>query len=109
MKSDKRTWVEMSNGQILADIPFVVWVCDGEGREGRLEFTAPNLPVYHGDPNLYSRLSFECIKARFKAWGFDVSHIIRGECSESGVRDCYVYQNGYKVPFAVIRPAVFAR
>ena len=118
--SDKKTWLEMSNGQRLAAIPFVAWVNAGDGLERRFEFEAPNPPIYAGDANLFSRLSFEAIKARFEAWGFGVDHIIRGECSESGVRDCYVYRavsrleltgipyRMSRVPFAVIRPKVFA-
>jgi len=105
----RKTWVEMSNGEILAEIPFVLWVNAGEGRELRFEFTAPNPPIYHGDSNLFSRLSFETIRDRMKEYGFPVSHIVRGESSESGVRDCYVYNNTNKVPFAVIRPAVWAK
>lgn len=104
----RKTWVEMHNGEILSEIPFVAWVT-GDGREARFEFSAPNPPIHHGDPNLFSRLNFDGIKARFAVWGFSVDHIIRGECSESGVRDCYVYNRENKVPFAVIRPAVFVR
>jgi hypothetical protein len=107
--STRKTWVEMSNGEILSDIPFVAWIDAGEARELRCEFTAPNPPMHHGDADLFKRLSFEGIRARFEAWGFPVDYIIRGECSESGVRDCYVYSGGRRVPFAVIRPAVFAR
>ena len=109
MIDKRKTWIEMSNGEILTEIPFVAWATRGEGREVRFDFKAPNPPCYHGDPNLYSRLSFESIKADFEAWGFSVDHIIRGECSESGVRDCYVYNRTSRVPFAVIRPAVFVR
>jgi hypothetical protein len=110
MPDEKRkTWVEMDNGKVRTDIPFVAWVNTPNG-ETRLEFTAPNPPIYHGDPNLFSRLSFETIVERFKEWGFHVSHIVRGECSESGSSGCYVFSgNGQRVPYAVIRPAVFAR
>lgn len=104
-----RTWVEMSNGERLKHISFVAWVNAGEGRELCFEFAVANPPNYEGDANLFSRLSFEIIKARFESWGFAVSHIIRGECSESGARSCYVYNRTNKVPFAVIRPAVFSK
>lgn len=107
LMANKKTWLEMSNGQRLAAIPFVIWINAGDGRELRFEFEAHNPPIYAGDPNLYSRLSFEAIKARFAAWGYPVDHIIRGECSESGFRDCYVYRAVARVPFAVIRPKVF--
>lgn len=108
MSTDKKTWVEMSNGQRLAAIPFVAWFNSGDGLERRFEFEALNPPIYAGDANLYSRLSFEAIKARFADLGYPVDHIIRGECSESGVRDCYVYARASRVPFAVIRPRVFS-
>ena len=72
----------------------------------RFGFEAPNPPIYAGDANLFTRLSFESIKARFEAWGYSVDHIIRGACSESGVRDCYVYNRSNRIPFAVIRPLV---
>lgn len=104
-----KTWVEMHNGEILSEIPFVLWISEGEDRERRHEFKAPNPPIHHGDPNLYSRLSYEWIKDVCKDLGYSIDHIIRGECSESGVRDCYVYRNRDKVPFAVIRPAVFVK
>ncbi len=99
------TWVEKSNGKVLAYIPFVAWFRDPQGNEVRFDFTAHNPPIYHGDPNLFSRLSFECIKGRFP----ECSHIIRGECTESSVRDCYVYKKDSRIPFAVIRPAVFVK
>lgn len=105
----RKTWLEMSNGQRLAAIPFVAWVNGGDARELRFDFEAPNPPIHEGDPNLFTRLSFESIKARFEAWGYSVGHIIRGECTESGVRDCYVYNRANRVPFAVIRPLAFAR
>lgn len=104
----KTTWVEMSNGRRLDVIAFVVWLRAGDGRELRFDFEAPNPPIHEGNANLFSRLSFESIQQRFKVWGYAVNHIIRGECSESGVRDCYVYNRESRVPFAVIRPAVFA-
>lgn len=103
------TWLEMSNGRRLDALPFVAWVDAGTDSEIRFDFEVPNPPIHTGDANLYSRLSFESIKARFAAWGYSISHIIRGECSETGVRDCYVYRTGNRVPFAVVRPAVFAR
>lgn len=103
----RKTWVEMSNGEILSEIPFVAWINQGEGREERFDFTAPNPPRYHGDANLFSRLSFEGIRDRFAARGLKVDHIIRGECREVGVRDCYVFDSTHHVPFAVIRPLVF--
>jgi hypothetical protein len=105
----KQTWLEMSNGTRLDAIPFVARIEGGEGNERRYDFEAPNPPIYEGDVNLFSRLSFESIKARFEAWGYSVDHIIRGECTEAGVRDCYVYRPHYHVPFAVIRPRVFER
>lgn len=105
----KKTWVEMSNGARLDAIAFVAWVDRGDGFELRFDFSAPNPPIHEGDANLFSRLSFESIKARFASWGYSVDHIIRGECSESGVRDCYVYAVRSRVPFAVIRPAVFCK
>ena len=105
----RKTWVEMHNGEILPEIPFVAWVNGGEGRELRFEFKAANLPCYHGDPDLFARISFEGIVKRFAEWGFRVDNIRRGECSEVGVRDCYVYGVNSKVPFAVIRPKVFVR
>lgn len=110
MNEKRKTWVEMHNGEVLAEIPFVAWVDHGGvDRELRFDFAAPNPPIHHGDPNLFTRLSFEGIKARFAAWGYAVDHIIRGECGESGARDCYVYAAGQRVPFAVVRPAVFVR
>ena len=104
----KTTWVEMNNGRRLDAIAFVAWVDAGEGRELRYEFEAPNPPIHEGDANLFSRLSFEGIKARFAGWGYAVDHIIRGESTETGVRDCYVYDRDHRVPFAVIRPMRFA-
>lgn len=103
----KKTWVEMSNGERLKVIAFVAWV-NANGRELCFQFDAPNPMIHEGDANLFSRLSFESIKARFESWGYAVDHIIRGECSETGVRDCYVYHRDKRVPFAVVRPAVFA-
>jgi hypothetical protein len=105
----RTTWLEMSNGERLAAIPFVAFVNAGEGREIRFDFSVPNPPIHAGDANLFSRLSFESIRGQLATWGFAVGHIIRGECSESGVRDCYVYGRDGRVPFAVIRPAVFTR
>jgi hypothetical protein len=105
----RTTWLEMNNGARRATIPFVAFVNAGDGRELRFDFEASNPPIYAGDENLFSRLSFESIKARFAEWGYAVGHIIRGECSESGVRDCYVYNRDNHVPFAVIRPFVFTR
>ncbi len=103
------TWVEMDNGKRLSVIPFVAWYRASDGTEVRFDFTAANPPCHAGDADLFKRLSFECIKGRFREWGHDVSHIIRGECSENGTRDCYVYTRDSRVPFAVIRPAVFVR
>jgi hypothetical protein len=103
-----QTWVEMCNGERLSTIKFVVWIDNGEGKEGRLEIRVGNPPCYEGNSNLFERLSFELIKERFAEWGFEVDHIIRGECDEVSVRDCYVYDSR-KVPFAVIRPEIFAR
>jgi hypothetical protein len=105
----RTTWIEMINGGRLAAIPFVAFVNAGKGREFRFDFKAANPPMYAGDPNLFSRLSFETIRGQFATWGFQVGHIIRGECTESGVRDCYVYNRDNHVPFAVIRPLVFTR
>lgn len=105
-----KTWLEMSNGRRLDAIPFVAWFRSTvDGSEHRFDFTVPNPPIHAGDPNLFSRLSFETIRAHFADWGYQISHIIRGESSETSCRDCYVYQDGSRVPFAVIRPAVFAR
>ena len=108
MNARRKTWVEMSNGEILSDLPFVAFVSGTEG-ETRYDFTAHNPPICHGVSNLFSRLSFESIRDRFAGWGHKVDHIIRGECTESGVRDCYVYKGSSRVPFAVIRPAVFVK
>lgn len=99
----------MSNGKVLAAIPFVAWFRASDGSEVRFDFTVPNPAIHHGDSNLFSRLSFESIKGRFREWGHDVSHIIRGECSETGTRDCYVYRRDSRIPFAVIRPALFVK
>ena len=109
MTEKRKTWVEMSNGKVLDEIPFVAWTMVGK-EEVRFDFTAPNPPIYHGDPNLFSRLSFESIRALLLArFGDHVGHIIQGECNENGARDCYVYRRNSRVPFAVIRPAVFVR
>jgi hypothetical protein len=105
----RTTWLEMSNGKRLDAIPFVAFVNAGDGRELRFDFTAPNSPIHAGDANLFSRLSFESIRGQLATWGFHVGHVIRGECSENGVRDCYVYGRDSRVPFAVIRPFVFTR
>lgn len=105
-----KTWVEMSNGQRLDAIPFVAWLRSAaDGSEHRFDFKAPNPAIYAGDANLFSRLSFETIRAHFADWGYPVNHIIRGESSETGCRDCYVYAPGSRIPFAVIRPAVFVK
>lgn len=103
------TRVEMNNGKILSAIPFVAWFRDASGKEVRFDFSAANPPIHHGDANLFSRLSFESIASRFNEWGFRVSHIIRGESTETSVRDCLVYLEGSRIPFAVIRPAVFVK
>lgn len=75
-----KTWVEMSNGVILDAIPFVAYVREG-AEEKRFDFTVPNPVNQHGDPDLFHRLSFECIQAKLSG----VDHIIRGECSEGGL------------------------
>jgi hypothetical protein len=108
MRVERKTWVEMRDGKILDMIPFTAWVNAGEGRELRFDFEVDNPPFHRGDPNLFIRLSFETIKAYFADRGLRVDHIIRGECAENGVRDCYVYAPNTRVPFAVIRPTVFA-
>jgi hypothetical protein len=105
----KPSWIEMNNGTVLAAIPFVAWFRNDKGEEVRFDFSASNPPIYHGDTNLFSRLSFESIKGRFAEWGLAVDHIIRGETTENSVKDCYVYAPGSKIPFAVVRPAVFVK
>lgn len=98
----------MDDGFIRDAIPFVAWFRDRNGSEVRNDFTEPNTANRHGDSDLFSRLSFESIRGRFLELGYEVSHIVRGECSESGSSSCYVFAPGDRIPFATIRPAVFA-
>lgn len=103
----RKTHLEMHNGVILTDIPFIAYVNRG-GRETWFEFTVPNPPIHHGDPNLFSRLSFESIKEQFAKRGFTIHNIISGQCNESGYNYCYVFNHSKShVPFATIRPSKF--
>lgn len=95
--------------EILEHIVFVIWISGFNHREQRHEFKAPNPPMYHGNPDLFQRLSFDYIKTCFEDLGYAIDHIIRGESTENSVRDCYVYRGRDHVPFAIIRPLVFER
>lgn len=107
--SDKKTWVEMDNGKVREAIDFIAWIRDEKGVTLPVRLSVPNPPIWHGNPDLFKRLSFETIRDRFALLGYVVGHIIRGECSENGGRACYVYAPQAQVPFATIRPAVFVR
>lgn len=77
----RKTWVEMDNGKILERIPFVAFMGDArEGREVRHDFSVENHPIYHGNPDLFQRLSYETVCDLFTTWGLtleisdDLSH-----------------------------------
>lgn len=110
MATEKKFWWHMDNGQQRRTLDFTIHLhVVAGGKEQVHTYTASNPPIYDSDPNTFSRLSFEGIKSLFeRKFAMEVGHIIRGEVSENGgVRDCYVFAPGRRVPFAVIRPSVF--